>query len=132
MVASLADATLWHMHARARDAGRLLGLAILYVAFARLGLSLGAVDGLATLVWPPTGMSIAALLLLGVGAWPGVFLGAVVASLLNGQSVLVAVGIGVGNAAEAIVCVYIATRLSRFRVALENVGSVTALVPPPK
>ena len=116
------------MNVRVRDAGRFLGLASLYVIFARLGLSLGAIAGFATLVWPPSGISIAALLLLGTRAWPGVFVGAVVANLLAGASVPVALGIGFGNTLEALVCAYIATRITNFSTTLENVRSVTMLI----
>ena len=121
-------ATLLRMNVRVRDAGRFLGLASLYVIFARLGLSLGAVAGFATLVWPPSGISIAALLLLGTRAWPGVFVGAVVANLLAGASVPVALGIGVGNTLEALVCAYIATRVTNFSTTLENTRSVMLLI----
>jgi signal transduction histidine kinase len=116
------------MHARAADAGRILGLASLYVVFARLGLSLGAVGGFATLVWPPTGIAIAALLLLGNRAWPGILVGAFAANLLAGASVAVALGIGIGNTAEALACVYVIRRLPRFSLSLENVRSVTRLM----
>jgi signal transduction histidine kinase len=103
-------------------------VASLYVASARLGLSLGAVAGFATLVWPPTGISIAALILLGVRAWPGVFVGAFVANLLTGASVPVALAIGGGNTAEALVCAYVATQTPNFSKTLENTRSVTALI----
>ena len=116
------------MNARISGVGRILGLASFYVIFARLGLSLGAVAGFATLVWPPTGISIAALLLFGVRVWPGVFIGASIANLLGGASVPVAVGIAVGNTAEALVCAYIVSRFSRPAALLENVRSVTALI----
>ena len=116
------------MHARVRGVGRLLGLASLYVVVARLGLSLGAVAGFATLVWPPTGISIAALLLLGRSAWPGIFIGAVAVNLWTGASIPVALGIGVGNSAEALVCFYVATKRANFSTSLENAGSVMALI----
>src|SRR5262245_52068456 len=45
------------------DLARAVALAGIYVATARVGLSLGAVNGVATAVWPPTGISLAALLL---------------------------------------------------------------------
>ena len=115
------------MHARVREVGRLLALASLYVVFARLGLSLGPVAGFATLVWPPTGISIAALLLFGRRAWPGIFVGALAANLLTGASVFVAVAIGVGNTTEAAVCAYIVMRLPRFSVTLDDVRSVARL-----
>jgi len=41
----------------------------LYFGTARLGLSLGAVSGFATAVWPPTGIALVALLLFGYRLW---------------------------------------------------------------
>jgi signal transduction histidine kinase len=116
------------MHARAADVGRILALASLYVVFARLGLSLGAVGGFATLVWPPTGIALAVLLLLGNRVWPGILIGAFAANLLAGASVAVAMGIGLGNTAEALACAYLVTRRPRFNLSLENVRSVTRLM----
>jgi signal transduction histidine kinase len=116
------------MHARTADVGRIVGLASLYVVFARIGLSLGAVAGFATLVWPPTGISIAAVLLFGPRVWPGILIGAFTANLLTGASAPVALGIGIGNTAEALTCAYIVTRMSRFSLALDNVRSVTRLI----
>src|SRR5687768_11210386 len=75
----------------------IVGLATVYALAARLGLGLDAVAGFATLVWPPSGIALAALLILGYRVWPGVFIGAFVANMLTGASPLVAVGIGVGN-----------------------------------
>jgi signal transduction histidine kinase len=128
MAAPFRGATLIHMRARVRDVGLILGLASLYVIFARLGLSLGTIAGFATFVWPPTGIAIAALLLIGTRAWPGIFLGAFTANLLSSWSVLVALSIGAGNTAEALICVYIFTRVPNFSLRLENVRSVTALI----
>jgi signal transduction histidine kinase len=116
------------MHARTGDVGRILGLASLYVVSARIGLSLGAVAGFATLVWPPTGISIAAVLLFGIRVWPGILIGAFAANLLTGASAFVALGIAIGNTAEAVTCAYIVTRSPTFSLALDNVRSVTRLL----
>ncbi|MGZ6164025.1 MAG: MASE1 domain-containing protein, partial [Myxococcaceae bacterium] len=67
-------------------------LLIVYVAAARLGLQMGPVSGFATLVWPATGIALAALLIRGVRLWPAVLVGAVVANVLSGASFLVASG----------------------------------------
>jgi len=119
---------LLRMQARIGDVGRILGLASLYVVFARLGLSLGAVAGFATLVWPPTGISIAALLVFGIRLWPGVLIGAFAANLLTGAAVPVALGIAVGNTGEAVTCAFLVTRLPHFSLALDTVRSVTRLI----
>jgi signal transduction histidine kinase len=123
-----APGTFSGMQARAGDVARILGLAALYVAFARLGFSLGPVAGFATLVWPPTGISIAALLIFGSRLWPGIFVGAVAANILTDASVGIALGIAVGNTAEALIAAYLVRRLRRFSITLENVRSVTRLI----
>jgi signal transduction histidine kinase len=93
--------------------GALLVLCALYVGTGRLGLSLGAVSGFATLVWFPSGLSVTALLLFGFRLWPAIFLGALVVNLLKGAPLPVALGIGIGNMLEALVC---AALLKRWRV----------------
>ena len=68
----------------------ILLLFLVYVATARLGLRMDAVAGFATLVWPPTGISLAVLLLFGKQLWPGVLLGALTVNLLAGAPLPVA------------------------------------------
>jgi len=51
-------------------------LAAVYFAAAKGGLLLATVGAQVTLVWPPTGLALAALLLGGPRLWPGVALGA--------------------------------------------------------
>jgi signal transduction histidine kinase/ActR/RegA family two-component response regulator len=82
-------------------------LFLLYVITARLGLSFYTVHGFATLVWPPSGIALAVLILFGRGLWPGVALGAFVVNLLIGASPVVAAGIALGNTLEAFVGAYV-------------------------
>jgi integral membrane sensor domain MASE1 len=50
--------------------GQIVAIAVLYVLAARAGLRLDAVSGFASLVWPPTGIALAAVLLGGRRLWP--------------------------------------------------------------
>src|SRR3954465_9246366 len=115
------------MRKRVADVGVILGLTGAYILAARFGLSLDAAAGFATLVWPPTGVSLAALLLLGRRFWPAVFIGAVISNLLSGAPVLVALGIGCGNTCEALIAVTLLGRVSKFDVTLETVRDVLLL-----
>ncbi|HEX3640484.1 MAG TPA: MASE1 domain-containing protein, partial [Ktedonobacteraceae bacterium] len=81
----------------------LLTLTAVYLGTGRLGLSLGAVSSFATLVWLPSGLSVAALFLWGSRLWPAIALGAFLVSLFTGASWPVAVGISIGNTLEAVV-----------------------------
>src|SRR6185503_16689059 len=90
-------------------------------------LALDAVSGFATLVWPPTGIALAALLLFGYRLWPGVALGAFVANLWVGAPIGVATGIAVGNTLEALIGTLVLRRFD-FKPALASVRDVIALI----
>src|SRR5262245_51304954 len=77
-------------------------LVVLYVATAKVGLSLHAVGGFATAVWPPTGLALVALVLGGYRVWPGIALGAYLVNVWVGAPLLVAVGMALGNTLEAL------------------------------
>src|SRR5437879_4523641 len=62
----------------------------IYFVTAKFGLKMDAVSGFATLVWPPTGIALAVLLLYGYRLWPGIFLGAFLVNLVTGAPFLVA------------------------------------------
>src|SRR5712691_9026747 len=54
--------------------------AAIYFGAAKLGLSLAFFNANVSPVWPPTGIAIAAVLLLGYRIWPGILLGAFLAN----------------------------------------------------
>jgi integral membrane sensor domain MASE1 len=101
-------------------------LAATYLVAAKLSLSMGAVGGVAAPVWPPTGLSLAALLIYGSRLWPGVATGAFLANWSAGVPVLAAVGMGCGNTLEALVGSYLLRR-GDFRLSLERLLDVLSL-----
>jgi signal transduction histidine kinase len=102
-------------------------LAVIYFATAKAGLSLSPVSGFATLVWPPTGIALAALFLFGWRLWPGIFLGAALINVATGAPLLVAIGIGVGNTLEPVVGAYLLRRFG-FQSKLSRVQDVAKLI----
>ena len=119
-----ADAPSRHL----KQTVRIVAIAALYVLAARAGLQLDAISGFATLVWPPTGIALAALLLGGYRLWPGIFIGAAIANVLTGAPILVAIGIGVGNSLEAVLGAYALTRIPGFRPSLGRVRDVIGFI----
>ena len=69
---------------------RFLALGLLtaaaYVASAKLGLTLAFVAQQVTVVWPPTGIALAAVLLVGYRSWPFTALGAFVANITRDRT----------------------------------------------
>jgi integral membrane sensor domain MASE1/anti-sigma regulatory factor (Ser/Thr protein kinase) len=99
-----------------RDRGWLVTigiLAITYFAAARLGLTLAVVHPSATPVWPPTGIALASILLLGFRVWPGIFLGAFLANMATAGTVWTSLGIAAGNTLEGLVGAYLVTKYAR-------------------
>ena len=91
-------------------AALIAALAAIYVGAARLGLSLAYLHPSATPVWPPTGISIAALLLFGFGIWPGIFVGAFAANAWVSGALAPSLGIAAGNTLEALVIAWLVNR----------------------
>jgi signal transduction histidine kinase len=99
-------------------------LAVAYFATAKLGLSFAFVNASATAVWPPTGLSLAALLLLGRGLWPGVFVGAFAANITTSGSIGASALIACGNTLEAIVGAALIERWAAGRHAMRYTANV--------
>ncbi len=92
-------------------------LAAVYFIAGKLGLMLAAAPGIVTGAWPPTGIAIAALLLLGYRVWPGIFLGALLLNATTAGSVAVAAGIATGNTLEGLAGAYLVNRFANGRKA---------------
>ena len=116
------------VHKRAAYAARVAGLAASYVIVAHAGLSFDAVAGFATLVCPPTGIALAALVVFGYRLWPGVLIGATVANLVAGAPIPIALAIGAGNTCEALVGAYLLRRIPGFTRTLDTIPSVVGLI----
>ncbi len=97
-----------------RDFVVVLAIAALYVVTGRLGLLLAHFQENATLIWAPTGISIAALVLFGKRVWPGVFIGAAITNGIIGTSPVALVCIAAGNTLEAVVGATLLIRVAGF------------------
>ncbi len=91
-----------------------------YFVAAKLGLRLAFVHPSATPVWPPSGIALGALLLLGPRVWPGIFLGAFLANLSTAGSIGTSSGIAIGNTLEGLAGAWLVTRYCNGRHAFET------------
>ncbi len=98
-----------------RAVGTVVILAAVYFVAAKLGLSLAFFHPSATPVWPPTGIALAALLIVGYRAGPGIFLGALLANLTTYGTVWTSLGIATGNTLEGLVGAYLVNRYANGR-----------------
>ncbi|HEY2704722.1 MAG TPA: EAL domain-containing protein [Candidatus Dormibacteraeota bacterium] len=108
-------------------AGRLLLVLGTYYLAARLGLLLSFRHTNVSPIWPPSGIAVAALLLLGGRVWPALTLGAFLANLTTGLPPLVAAAIAAGNTLEYVLAAFLLRR-SGVHPSLDRLRDVVALV----
>jgi signal transduction histidine kinase len=104
------------------------GVAVLYFLTALFGLKIHAAYRFASLVWAPTGIALATLLLGGVRYWPAIAAGALAANLWTGAPPAAAAGIAVGNTLEAVFGAWVLRRIPGFTRSLRRVGDALALL----
>ena len=97
-----------------------------YFLSAKLGLVYSTVTNV-SLLWPPTGLALFALLVFGVRLWPAVFLAAFAVNITTGIPTGAALGIAMGNCLEAVAGFYL-LRATGFQNHLQRVRDVVALV----
>src|SRR5262245_39179871 len=68
------------------------------------------VQGSISPVWPPTGLGLAVIWLLGARYWPAIAGGTVVVVLLAGPPLPMALGLAAGNTLEALLAAYMLKR----------------------
>ncbi|HVS11042.1 MAG TPA: MASE1 domain-containing protein [Planctomycetota bacterium] len=115
----------------ARALAVFLALAAVYFAVGTLSLALGAFEHpSASAIWPPTGIALASLLLLGLRFWPAILAAAFLVNLRTGPEELglvkaiVALEIAVGNTLEAVAGAWLVGRFARGRLAFERPQTV--------
>jgi PAS domain S-box-containing protein len=99
-----------------------------YFATGKLGLSLASVHVNVSPVWPPTGLAIAAIWLLGFEIWPAIAVGAFLLNVFTGVSIPTAAGISVGNTLEAVCAGFLLHRLVASRNPLFRAGDVLRFI----
>src|SRR5207245_4728387 len=70
-----------------RRLGLLVALAAGYFVAGKVGLRVAYIHPSATVVWPPSGLTLAAFLLAGSEVWPAVFVGAFLVNITTAGSV---------------------------------------------
>jgi PAS domain S-box-containing protein len=103
---------------------RLAGLAALYFVAGKIGLALALVHPSASAIWAPSGIALAALLVLGSRAWPGIFLAAFLVNITTAGSMATSLAIATGNTLEAVVGSYLVTRSANGRRCFDQIGGV--------
>ena len=105
-----------------------LGVCLLYLTTAKLGLEYAVIGHTVTLLWPPSGIALAAIMIGGYRLLPGIALGALIANAGSGLPVLTLFIITLGNTLEPLCGALLLKRQKNFSVVLDKVSDVLKLV----
>src|SRR5437762_3208826 len=87
-------------------------LTLVYFIAGKFGLMLASLHASASPVWPPAGIALAALLLLGYRAWPAIFVGAFLVNVTTAGDVATSLAIASGNTLEAVCGAWLVNRFA--------------------
>ena len=87
-------------------------LTLIYLIAGKFSLQLAFVHKSASPVWPPAGIALAALLVLGFRVWPAIFVGAFLVNLTTVGNIFTSFGIASGNTLEAICGAWLVNRFA--------------------
>jgi integral membrane sensor domain MASE1 len=99
-------------------------LVVVYFLAGKLGLRLAFANPSATAVWPPTGIALAACLVIGYWVWPGILLGAFLTNIVTAGSVTTSISIAVGNTLEGMLGAYLVNRFAGGRATFDRTRDV--------
>jgi signal transduction histidine kinase len=83
-----------------------------YFIAGKLGLTLASLNASASPVWPPAGIALAALLLLGYRVWPAILVGAFLVNVTTAGNLATSFAISTGNTLEAVAGAWLVNRFA--------------------
>src|SRR5439155_12414967 len=87
-------------------------LTVVYFIAGKLGLVLASLHASASPVWPPAGIALAALLVLGYRVWPAILVGAFLVNVTTAGNIATSLGIAAGNTLEAVCGAWLVNRFA--------------------
>ena len=87
-------------------------LTLLYFLVGKLSLKLAFLHASASPVWPPAGIALAALIVLGYRVWPAIFVGAFLVNATTAGNIATSLCIATGNTLEAVCGAWLVNRFA--------------------
>src|SRR6476660_5097574 len=87
-------------------------LTLVYFIAGKFGLMLASLHPSASPVWPPAGIALAALIVLGYRAWPAIFVGAFLVNIATEGNVATSLAVASGNTLEAVCGAWLVNRFA--------------------
>src|SRR5438067_4426624 len=101
------------MQSRAFSGLLVIGLlTVVYFISGKFGLMLASLHASASPVWPPAGIALGALLVLGYRAWPAILVGAFLVNIATERNIATSLAVASGNTLEAVCGAWLVNRFA--------------------
>ena len=113
-----------------RERGRTSELVCVFAAYllaGKIGLAVPFTSGNISPLWPPAGVALAAVVILGYRIWPAVALGAFIVNYFTAIPPLAALGIALGNTVGPLCGAWFLGQLPRFQPSLTRLRDVLGM-----
>lgn len=111
-----------------RDLALIVLLAAVYIVAGELALKLEFIHLGVVPVWLPSGIGVAALILLGYRVWPSILLGVFVVDYYVNRHPLTSLVVATANSLEGLAAAYLVNKYARGAKALDTAGDVIRFV----
>jgi len=118
---------LLQSHGKRRRTWELVCVLAAYILAGEIGLAVPFTSGNISPLWPPAGVALAAMVILGHRIWPAVALGAFIVNFFTGIPHLAAVGIALGNTVGPLCGASFLRQLPRFQPSLTRLRDVLGM-----
>jgi PAS domain S-box-containing protein len=114
-------------HRKRRRIWELACVLAVYLLAGEIGLTVPFTSGNISPLWPPAGVALAAMVILGYRIWPAVALGAFIVNFFTGIPHLAAVGIALGNTVGPLCGAWLLRQFPRFQPSLTRLRDVLGM-----
>ena len=114
-------------HRKRRRTWELVCVLAAYLLAGEIGLAVPFTSGNISPLWPPAGVALAAMVILGYRIWPAVALGAFIVNFFTGIPHLAAAGIALGNTVGPLCGAWLLRQLPRFQPSLTRLRDVLGM-----
>ncbi len=101
---------------------------VVYFLGGKVGLAIPFTSGNVSPVWPPAGIALAAMLVVGYRIWPAVAIGAFLVNFFTPIPHVAALGIAVGNTVGPLAGTWLLRRIPQFNPSLTRLRDVLGLI----
>jgi signal transduction histidine kinase len=103
---------------------KLILLFLIYYVSGKIGLQFSCIHSNATVIWAPSGIALAAMLLFGYRVWPAILLAAFFTNFTTVSSLVPSIAVAIGSTLEGLIGAYLVNTFAHGKNAFLRAGDI--------